>query len=207
MLAFCFVFGGVMLFAFHKWFPVIFTPTLIALLVLVLVIVLWDVQRRIRLRAIMPARLQGKILSIAFPVQQWWNVEADETREADVLIQIAPGLQVFGYMTVPLVRAPVIQGEHPGQQLTLEYFVLTAIVQRHLIGAATLMNVLAEGVPANPIATLKRSDLVSGAYDIGIYDENDEDSGPYPPTVKELLHDLSVSSMQDSVRVIDERPS
>ncbi|GAB5496461.1 MAG: hypothetical protein Phyf2KO_15410 [Phycisphaerales bacterium] len=202
----CLVLGGGLLFIFHKWMPGVFLPALIVLLVIAFAVTLWDLRRRLRLWSINTDRLRGKVVSITLPVQRWWRVDADETRETDVLVQVGPGLQIYGYQTVPMSRTPVIEGTQPGKLLTLDYFVITSLPFRHLVGEALLMRVLAEGTPDEPGDSLKWSDVFTKAYDIGVYAETDEGVGSYPwPTAIEFFADLTSPGLRDSVRVIDER--
>ena len=207
MVLLAFVLGGFGTFAINQWWSDAFRLGFASILTVVLVVVLIALAKKLKAERFDRDSFTGHLLRVEVTPQEWWPISADDTRAADVLVQIAPGFVFYGHMSTPRSRTPDTIGDFPGQRLRYEYFVIDTAPKRYLRGDAILMRVVAEGAPPAPGNELQWSEVSMRAYDIGVYEERGEGVGNYPwPTMIELLADLTSAGMTAGLRVIDDRP-
>lgn len=152
--------------------------------------------------------LHARVVSLNAGVAAAWRLSADESREADVLLELAPGVQVFGVQSCTRFFKPEIVGDFPASQIRFDWLVIDRCPRVKAEGQARLCRVASDGPPVEVGAPLKWSEVSTRAYDISVYEEGVDPAelGRYPsPTAIELLHDISKEPLRAHAEVIDRR--
>lgn len=152
--------------------------------------------------------LEARVVSLSAGVGFAWRVSADESREADVLLELAPGVQVFGVQSCTRLFKPEIVGSFPASWIRFDWLVIDRCPRVIAEGQARLFRVASDGSPVEFSGALKWSDIPTRAYDMSLYEEGVDsvELGGYPsPTAIELLHDISTEPLRARAEVIDRR--
>ncbi|MEL7483718.1 MAG: hypothetical protein AAFN41_05115 [Planctomycetota bacterium] len=198
----------VLAFGLTPWSTGWLVPVVILVLVFCVPGILLLVRKR-RVAVISQDDVAARTVSLSAIVLAAWPVAANESREADVLLELAPGVQVFGLLSCARKHKPEIAGEIPSRHIVLEWTVVDHCPAVKAAGEARLAAARLSGDPVKIGTELSWSAVSTRAYDISIYEESVDPAelGRYPtPTAIELFADLASAAGGQHVDFVDHRP-
>jgi hypothetical protein len=199
----------VLVFGLTPWSTGWLVPVVVLVLVFGVSGILFLVRKR-RVAALSQDDVEARTVSLSATVLAAWPVAADESREADVLLEFAPGVQVFGLLSCARKHTPEIVGELPSRRIVLEWTVVDRCPAVKAAGEARLAAARLSGDPVELGTELSWSAVSTRAYDVSIYEEgvDPDELGRYPtPTAIEMFADLASAANGEHVDFVDRLPA